>query len=181
MDNILKLLLNCLLISSDRYLNPKLRLLVSACYHKMCESCIDRLFTLGPEPCPICGKITRKTAFVAQTFEDLGVEKEVAVRRRVAKAYNLTSDDFSDLRSYNDYLEEVEDIAYNLINNIDIPPSIHHYPRLPHLRYPLHCHHHYIHLLQNRPHCNCHCCHRLHPHHPHMHNNGFDSSDNQHY
>ncbi|TIC33251.1 CDK-activating kinase assembly factor [Wallemia mellicola] len=111
----------CPVCSSDRYLNPSLRLLVSPCYHKMCESCIDRLFTLGPEPCPICGKITRKTAFVAQTFEDLGVEKEVAVRRRVAKAYNLTSDDFSDLRSYNDYLEEVEDIAYNLINNIDIP------------------------------------------------------------
>ncbi|TIA76250.1 hypothetical protein E3P91_00097 [Wallemia ichthyophaga] len=74
----------------------------------------------GPEPCPICGKITRKTAFVAQTFEDLGVEKEVAVRRRVAKAYNLNAEDFSDLRSYNDYLEEVEDITYNLINNIDI-------------------------------------------------------------
>ncbi|TIA91093.1 hypothetical protein E3P99_01243 [Wallemia hederae] len=110
----------CPVCSSDRYLNPSLRLLVSPCYHKMCESCIDRLFTLGPEPCPICGKITRKTAFVAQTFEDLGVEKEVAVRRRVAKAYNLTADDFSDLRSYNDYLEEVEDITYNLINNIDL-------------------------------------------------------------
>ena len=101
----------CPVCSSDRYLNPSLRLLVSPCYHKMCESCIDRLFTLGPEPCPICGKIIRKTAFVAQTFEDLGVEKEVAIRRRVAKAYNLTVDDFHDLRSYNDYLEEVEDIS----------------------------------------------------------------------
>lgn len=95
----------CPVCKSDRYLNPKLRLLVSACYHKMyamydiivnvklittlsrCESCIDRLFTLGPAPCPICTKILRKLAFTPQTFEDLGVEKEVAVRRRIAKEY----------------------------------------------------------------------------------------------
>ena len=75
----------CPVCKSDRYLNPRLRLLVSQCYHKMCESCIDRLFTLGPAPCPVCGKVLRKLAFMHQTFEDLTVEKEVAVRRRLAK------------------------------------------------------------------------------------------------
>ncbi|KAI0637116.1 CDK-activating kinase assembly factor [Trametes polyzona] len=110
----------CPVCKSDRYLNPKLRLLVSACYHKMCESCIDRLFTLGPAPCPICGKILRKLAFTPQTFEDLGVEKEVAVRRRIAKEFNKRREDFPDLRSYNDYLEMVEDITFNLINEIDV-------------------------------------------------------------
>lgn len=94
----------CPVCKSDRYLNPKLRLLVSSCYHKMylspptpmlgnelttmrnrCESCIDRLFTLGPAPCPICNKVLRKLAFTPQTFEDLAVEKEVAVRRRIGK------------------------------------------------------------------------------------------------
>ncbi|KAH9842860.1 CDK-activating kinase assembly factor MAT1-domain-containing protein [Rhodofomes roseus] len=113
----------CPVCKSDRYLNPKLRLLVSACYHKMCESCIDRLFTLGPAPCPICAKILRKLAFTPQTFEDLGVEKEVAVRRRMAKEFNKRREDFPDLHSYNDYLEEVEDIAFNLINDIDIPET----------------------------------------------------------
>ncbi|KAF8201589.1 CDK-activating kinase assembly factor MAT1-domain-containing protein [Pholiota molesta] len=113
----------CPVCKSDRYLNPKLRLLVSSCYHKMCESCIDRLFTLGPAPCPICNKILRKLAFTPQTFEDLGVEKEVAVRRRIAKEFNKRRDDFPDLRSYNDYLEEVEDITFNLINEIDIPQT----------------------------------------------------------
>ncbi|KAF8831657.1 hypothetical protein HHX47_DHR1000771 [Lentinula edodes] len=34
--------------------------------------------------------------------------------------FNKRLEDFDDLRSYNDYLEEVEDIAFNLINNIDI-------------------------------------------------------------
>ncbi|KAH9951284.1 CDK-activating kinase assembly factor MAT1-domain-containing protein [Amylocystis lapponica] len=113
----------CPVCKSDRYLNPKLRLLVGACYHKMCESCIDRLFTLGPAPCPICSKVLRKLAFTPQTFEDLGVEKEVAIRRRIAKEFNKRREDFPDLRSYNDYLEEVEDIAFNLINDIDIPQT----------------------------------------------------------
>ncbi|EED79038.1 predicted protein [Postia placenta Mad-698-R] len=57
------------------------------------------------------------------TFEDLGVEKEVAVRRRIAKEFNKRKEDFPDLRSYNDYLEEVEDITFNLINDIDIPET----------------------------------------------------------
>ncbi|THG95335.1 hypothetical protein EW026_g6305 [Hermanssonia centrifuga] len=57
------------------------------------------------------------------TFEDLGVEKEVAVRRRIAKDFNKRPEDFPDLRSYNDYLEEAEDIAFNLIHDIDIPET----------------------------------------------------------
>ena len=40
--------------------------------------------TLGPEPCPICGQIVRKNTFAAQTFENLRVQKEVGIRRRVA-------------------------------------------------------------------------------------------------
>lgn len=58
-----------------------------------------------------------------QTFEDLTVEKEVAVRRRITKEFNKRREDFRDLRSYNDYLEEVEDITFNLINEINIPET----------------------------------------------------------
>lgn len=52
-----------------------------------CESCIDRLYTLGPAPCPICGKTLKKMTFIPQTFEDLVVEKEVAIRRKLAKEF----------------------------------------------------------------------------------------------
>ncbi|KAF7295301.1 CDK-activating kinase assembly factor [Mycena indigotica] len=110
----------CPVCKSDKYLEKKLRLLVSSCYHKMCESCIDRLFTLGPAPCPICNKVLRKLAFTPQTFEDLGVEKEIAIRRRIAKEFNKHLEDFPSLREFNDYLEEVEDITFNLINDIDV-------------------------------------------------------------
>ncbi|SNX84066.1 related to TFB3 - TFIIH subunit (transcription/repair factor) [Melanopsichium pennsylvanicum] len=111
----------CPQCKTDRYLNPRLRLLVSPCYHKMCESCIDRIFSLGPAPCPECGKKVSKNQFTAQTFQDLGVEREVAVRRTVAKLFNRREDDFINLKAYNDYLEEVEEITFNLIHEIDLP------------------------------------------------------------
>ncbi|ORX39285.1 CDK-activating kinase assembly factor MAT1-domain-containing protein [Kockovaella imperatae] len=110
----------CPVCHTDRQFNKNLRLLISPCYHKMCESCIDRLFTLGPEPCPQCGRILRKVNFAHQTFEDLKVEKEVSVRRRMAKYYNKNEKDFATKREYNDYLEEAEDITFNLLNDIDV-------------------------------------------------------------
>ncbi|WRT69273.1 CDK-activating kinase assembly factor MAT1 [Kwoniella shivajii] len=111
---------SCPICHTDRQFNPNLRLLVSPCYHKMCESCIDRLFTLGPEPCPKCGRILRKINFAHQTFEDLKVEKEVAVRRRMVQVFNKRRDDFGSDREYDNYLEEVEDLTFNLLNDIDV-------------------------------------------------------------
>lgn len=110
----------CPICKTDRYLSPRLRLMVSPCYHKMCESCIDRLFSLGPAACPVCGQIVRKQQFSAQTFQDLGVEEEVAIRRRVAKLFNRRPEDFPNLKAYNDYLEEFEEITFNLVNKIDV-------------------------------------------------------------
>ena len=101
----------CPICKTDRYMSPRLRLMVSPCYHKMCESCIDRLFSLGPAACPECGQIVRKPQFSAQTFQDLGVEEEVNVRKRVSKLFTRGPDDFKDLRAYNDYLEEFEEIS----------------------------------------------------------------------
>ncbi|KAI0721622.1 CDK-activating kinase assembly factor [Cerioporus squamosus] len=112
----------CPVCDSDRYLKPGLRLLVSSCYHKLCEGCIDHVYATGPAPCPTrgCGVTQRRLGYTPQTFEDLTVEKEVAIRRRLAKEFNKRREDFPDLRSYNDYLEEVEEIAFNLINDIDV-------------------------------------------------------------
>src|ERR1700726_3875630 len=97
----------CPVCKSDKYLNPNLKFLVNPeCYHKMyssqrfsvlikfsanlrCETCIDRIFTLGPAPCPQCGRMLRKAKFRKQTFEDTLVEREVDVRRRITKLYFL--------------------------------------------------------------------------------------------
>lgn len=103
-----------------------MRFLVNpTCYHKMCESCVDRIFSQGPAPCPVagCGRTLRKQRFRRQTFEDLHIEREVDIRRRVSTIFNRRQEEFLDLRSWNDYLENVETLTFNILYNIDVPET----------------------------------------------------------
>ncbi|KAL8709073.1 MAG: hypothetical protein Q9220_006094 [cf. Caloplaca sp. 1 TL-2023] len=113
----------CPVCKSSRYLNPNMRFLVNPeCYHKMCESCVDRIFSTGPAPCPVagCARTLRKQRFRKQTFEDLKIEREVDIRRRVAQVFNKQESDFETLRAYNNYLEEMEVTTFNLLEGIDV-------------------------------------------------------------
>ena len=83
----------CPVCKSARYLNPNMRFLINPeCYHKMCESCVDRIFSQGPAPCPVagCARTLRKQRFRPPKFEDLQIEREVDVRRRIAAVYALS-------------------------------------------------------------------------------------------
>lgn len=88
----------------------------------MCESCVDRLFSQGPAVCPVsgCRRTLRKQRFRRQTFEDLRIEREVDIRRRIAAVFNRRQDEFETLRAYNDYLENVENLTFNLIYDVDV-------------------------------------------------------------
>ena len=55
-----------------------------------------------------------------QTFEDIQVEREVDIRKRVAAVFNKREEEFESLRDWNDYLNDVEDITFNLVNNVDV-------------------------------------------------------------
>ncbi|MCJ1245071.1 TFIIH/NER complex subunit [Trapelia coarctata] len=113
----------CPVCKSSRYLNPNMRFKINPeCYHRMCESCIDRIFSQGPAPCPVagCGRTLRKGRFKTQTFEDVKIERECDIRAEISKVFNRREEEFTGLRAYNDYLEKVEDIAFNLINKIDV-------------------------------------------------------------
>lgn len=113
----------CPICKTDRYLSPNMTFLINPeCYHKICESCVDRIFSLGPAPCPYsgCGRILRKNRFKKQIFDDLAIEREIDIRKKVASIYNKTEDDFDDLASYNLYLESVESIIFNLSNGVDV-------------------------------------------------------------
>ncbi|KAB2110770.1 hypothetical protein AG0111_0g2159 [Alternaria gaisen] len=92
------------------------------CYHKMCDTCVERLFGKGNSICPVagCAKTLAYRNFRRATFEDLKVEREVDLRKKVMKIMNKTEDDFETLRDYNDYLEQVEEINWNLILSIDV-------------------------------------------------------------
>lgn len=107
----------CPVCKSSRYLNPSLKFLInSECYHIMCTSCVDRLFTSGPAPCPVagCHKTLRKRGFHPAFFADLNIEREVDIRKRVGAIFNRREDDFETLRDWNDYLESIEDLIFKL-------------------------------------------------------------------
>ena len=104
---------------SSRYLNPAIQFLIEpTCYHKMCASCVDRLFGNGPGDCPVagCGKRLRAQRFRKQTFGDITVEREVDVRKRVNKVFNRREDEFATKREWDDYLETVEGTTFDIVN-----------------------------------------------------------------
>ena len=80
----------------------------------------QNVFIPGSGSCPECRIPLRRNNFRIQLFEDANVEKEVDIRKRVLRDFNKKEEDFGSLAEYNDYLEEVETIIYNLANNIDI-------------------------------------------------------------
>ncbi|KAA8576420.1 hypothetical protein EYC84_006546 [Monilinia fructicola] len=84
----------------------------------MCSTCVDRIFTSGPAPCPVphCGRTLRKKGFKAAFFADLAIERECDIRRKVSEVFNRSEDDFETLLDYNNYLQETEDLIFDLVN-----------------------------------------------------------------
>lgn len=123
---------------TTKFQNPSLKMMVNVCGHGLCESCVELLFlkglylyvfygfislnhnVTGSGSCPDCKIPLRRNNFRVQLFEDATVEKEVDIRRRVLRDFNKKEEDFASLKEYNDYLEEIETIIYNLTNNIDV-------------------------------------------------------------
>lgn len=108
----------CPVCKSNRYLNPSLQFLINPeCYHKMCSTCVDRIFTSGPASCPVpyCGKTLRKKGFHKAFFGDLKIEREVDIRKRVGAVFNRRQDEFETLLDWNNYLEEVESLIFDLV------------------------------------------------------------------
>ncbi|CAK7338144.1 unnamed protein product [Dovyalis caffra] len=46
--------------------------------------------------------------------------KEILIRRRITSIFNKREEDFPSLKEYNDYLEEVEDMIFNLVAGVDV-------------------------------------------------------------
>ena len=130
----------CPMCKTTKYRNPSMKLMVNVCGHALCESCVELLFakgtylyeclssracvyfsfTLGSGSCQECRIPLRRADFRLQLFEDASIDKAVDIRRRILRDFNKVREDFDDLRSYNDYLEMVEDIIFNLCNNIEV-------------------------------------------------------------
>nr|XP_034324444.1 CDK-activating kinase assembly factor MAT1 [Crassostrea gigas] len=110
----------CPRCKTTKYRNPSLKLLVNVCGHSLCETCVEALFVKGSGICPECGTALRKNNFRVQLFEDPFIEKEIEVRRKILKDYNKKEEDFKTLEEYNDYIEMIETLIFNIVNNIDV-------------------------------------------------------------
>ncbi|TFB06766.1 RNA polymerase II transcription factor B subunit 3 [Trichoderma ghanense] len=112
----------CPVCKTTRYFNKDMEFLINTeCYHRMCKTCVERIFRDGPNQCPYaeCHKTLRLRGFKTAFFGDLGVEREVDIRRRVAAVFNKAEDDFESLDAYNDYLYMVECLTDDLVNGSD--------------------------------------------------------------
>lgn len=108
---------SCPVCRSDAYLNPCIVIFISPCFHKMCESCVLRIFSSGQAPCPECNTPLRKINFTSPTFEDIQVEKECKLRNTLSRAFHRELEEFEgDVEKYNDYLEEFENLVFYLMD-----------------------------------------------------------------
>jgi len=105
---------------TSKYRNPSMKLHVNVCGHSLCANCIELLFLKGTANCEQCGLLLKKSSFRLRLFEDDLVEKEIDIRRRILKDFNKKEDDFDSTADYDNYLEQVETIIFNLTNNIDV-------------------------------------------------------------
>ena len=109
----------CPVCKTTRYFNRDMEFRINTeCYHRMCKTCVERIFKDGPNQCPYagCHKTLRLRGFKSAFFADLKVEREVDIRRRVANVFNKVEEDFETLDAYNDYLYMVECLTDDLVN-----------------------------------------------------------------
>ncbi|KAF7636527.1 RING-type domain-containing protein [Meloidogyne graminicola] len=111
----------CPKCKTSEFQNRSLVMMLNECCHPICQNCMENLFARNVGQCPYkdCDRTLKKSGFWIQEFDDLRVERENFIRKRILKTYNLQEDDFDNLRDYNDYLERVEDIIFKLANDID--------------------------------------------------------------
>ena len=127
MDNLADGDEQCPACLTKKSANPNLRFKINTkCYHRICESCIDRVYASGGQhtcPYPHCKNNFWKNAWRTQTFEDLKVEKEINIRRDVYSTLNRDEDEFVSKRAYDDFLEMREMFIMNLLLGTDAPAT----------------------------------------------------------
>ncbi len=88
------------------------------CGHQFCPTCVERELSLRKTfSCPICDTIVKRSTLSTRSLDDIQCEKDTSWRRRIMKIYNKVEGDFETLNDYNDYLEQVEDLIYAIVNS----------------------------------------------------------------
>jgi hypothetical protein len=98
------------------------------CGHKFCSNCLHDLFTnqgkrqFACKKCTASGRqvMVKREKLSTKSLDETEVEKDVRVRKKVKAIYNKTEDAFTNASEYRDYEEQVEDIIFNLVHDIDV-------------------------------------------------------------
>ena len=67
-------------------------------------------------PCPVCNTTVKRATLTQRTLDAVQCEKDTSWRRRLLAVYNKTEADFPTLTEYNNYLEEIENMIYSIVN-----------------------------------------------------------------
>ncbi|KAF2074895.1 hypothetical protein CYY_003814 [Polysphondylium violaceum] len=106
----------CIQCHNDLYLNPTMKLLTAPCGHKYCESCVSLNYMKDSViNCLGCNAQIRRQSFINSRFDDTGLEKENGIRKKVLRVFNKCKDDYTNLVDFNNYLEMVEDIIFDML------------------------------------------------------------------
>lgn len=86
------------------------------CGHRFHQACVEKEFVRRKAfPCPLCQTQVKRAGLTEKTLDELEVSRDITVRKRISKIFNRSEEDFGgDLRAYNDYLEEKEDLIYDI-------------------------------------------------------------------
>jgi hypothetical protein len=79
----------CPKCKTSEFQNRSLVMMLNECCHPICQNCMENLFARNVGPCPYkdCGRTLKKSAFWIQEFDDLRVERENFVRKRIVKVF----------------------------------------------------------------------------------------------
>ena len=74
-------------------------------------------------PGPKCHSQVKQSTLSVKSLDDKYADDDATWRKRVLAVYNARTPDFDTLRDYNDYLEEVEDVVFSIVNRDPSAPE----------------------------------------------------------
>lgn len=90
------------------------------CKHYFCERCKQQKGHLTQFKCPKCARMVIVSKMVQKDLDEIEVERDFAIRKKIKAIYNKSCDDFESADDFRDYEEVVEDIIFNLVNEMEV-------------------------------------------------------------
>merc|ERR1712137_215357 len=89
----------------------------TVCGHYWCTACYKTQFIKeSRRPCPNCQQPTKKSQIIIKEDDSL-VEREKDIRNDLIQTFNKKREQFSSEKEYNDFLEDFEEMVFDLLHN----------------------------------------------------------------